>query len=263
MTAPTDWWRTFFKGLAVESWLHATTDEQTRAEADFIQQTLQVPPPARLLDVPCGGGRHSLALAARGYRMTGVDLSTDFLAAARAGAAERSLPVQWEQRDMRDLPWKEEFDGAFSFGNSFGYLDDDGNAAFLKAVAAALRPGARFVLDTAYITESLLPKLQQRTWYQVGDLLALGDRRYDPLTGRLHVEYTWVRDGRIEKQAMSARLHSYREVRMLLEAAGFTDVQGFGSLAREPFSLASHGLIMSAVKVSRPSAGGGLRATSA
>ena len=63
---------------------------------------------------------------------------------------------------MRDLPWPGQFDGAYSLGNSFGYLDDDGNAAFLKSVAAALKPGARFVLETGYVMETLLPVLQER-----------------------------------------------------------------------------------------------------
>jgi SAM-dependent methyltransferase len=248
MSAAREWWRTFFSGVAVDCWLQATTAEQTQREADFIQQILQVSSPANLLDVPCGGGRHSLALAARGYRLTGVDLSSEFLATARSAAAERSLQVHWEQRDMRELPWTGEFDGAFCFGNSFGYYEDDGNAAFLRAVAGVLKQGARFLLETAYITESLLPSLQERAWYQVGDVLTLADRRYDPVHGRLHVDYIWIRDGRSEKRSMSARLYSYREVAQLLEAAGFTDVQGFGSLSREPFQLGSKGLLMLATR---------------
>ncbi len=248
MDSPGEWWKTFFAGAAVQFWLQATSEEQTKQEADFIQQRLRVSPPAKLLDVPCGGGRHSVALAGRGYQMTGVDLSTEFLAAARAGAAERSAQVQWEQRDMRDLPWKEAFDGAFSFGNSFGYLDDEGNASFLKAVASALKPGARFLLDVGYITEILLRALQDRSWYQTGDILTLSERRYDHVQGRLHVEYTWIRDGRTEKQSMSARIHSYREVAELFERAGFTDVEGVGSLGGEPFKLGSKRLLMTGTK---------------
>jgi SAM-dependent methyltransferase len=248
MTAASDWWRTFFSGTTVHMWLQATTEEQTQTEANFIQQMLGISPPAALLDVPCGGGRHSLAMAARGYRMTGVDISEEFLARARATAAERSATVRWEQREMRDLPWTAEFDGAFSFGNSFGYYDDAGNTEFLHAVGRVLRPGARFVLDTGYVTECLLPTLQERSWYQLGDLLALSERHYDHVHGRLHVEYTWIRNGKIEKHPMSARLYSYRELRELLEAAGFTDVQGFSSLAREPFKLGSQRLLMVATK---------------
>jgi SAM-dependent methyltransferase len=248
MNVPSDWWRTFFSGAVVDFWLRAMPEEETRRECDFIEQMLQVSAPARLLDVPCGGGRHSLTLAARGYHLTGVDLSAEFLTAARSGSAERSLEVRWEHRDMRDLPWKEAFDGAFCFGNSFGYDEDEGNAAFLQAVAGTIKAGGRFVLDCSYISEILLPSLQERAWYPVGDMLALAERRYDPLGGRLQVEYTWIRAGRIEKQSMSARLYSYREMIQLLQGAGFRDVQGFGSLTREPFKLGSPRLLLTATK---------------
>jgi SAM-dependent methyltransferase len=248
MNAPNEWWRAFFSGTAVEMWLQATPEEQTELEAEFIQKLLQVPQPARLLDVPCGGGRHALALAGRGYAITGVDISSDFLHAARAGAAERSVKVAWEQRDMRDLPWAEEFDGAYCFGNSFGYQDDAGNADFLKAVGRALKPGARFILDASYIMEVILPTLQERAWYKTGDIVTLADRRYDHARGRLEVEYTWIRNGRMEKQAMSARLYSYREMVQLLEATGFGDLQGFSSLTEEPFRLRAPRLLLVATK---------------
>jgi SAM-dependent methyltransferase len=228
----------------VESWLQAVPEEQTRLETDFVQEVLGVAPPARLLDVPCGGGRHSLALAARGYHLTGVDFSPDFLAAAKARPGPGSGSVTWERRDMRDLPWPAAFDAAFSLGNSFGYFEDAGNADFLRAVARALKPGARFLLDTSYLVEGLLPNLQERAWYPCGDVLLLADRRYDPAEGRLHVEYTTVRDGKVEKWPMSARLHTYREVRRLFEEAGFTDLHGYGSLSREPFVFGSRRLLL-------------------
>jgi hypothetical protein len=79
-------------------------------------------------------------------------------------------------------------------------------------------------------------------------VLCLADRRYEPASGRLHVEYTYLREGRQEKRAMSARLYTYREVSRLFEGAGFTDVQGFGSLAGEPFTLGSRRLLMVGTK---------------
>ena len=77
--------------------------------------------------------------------MTAVDWSTEFL--THAQSVDAAAGVQWERRDMRDLPWRARFDAAFCVGNSFGYLDDEGNATFLAAVASALKPGARFVLE--------------------------------------------------------------------------------------------------------------------
>jgi SAM-dependent methyltransferase len=246
--APLEWWRTFFTGWFVECWLKVPTREQNQQEANFIEESLQVAPPAKLLDVPCGGGRHCHALAGRGYDMTGVDISPEFLDAARSAPGGQPGTIAWEHRDMRDLPWPEAFDGAYCFGNSFGYLDDDGHAAFLKAVARALKPGARFVLETSYLMEVLLPSLQERAWYPVGEMIFLADRRYDPSEGRLYVEYTCIRDGARDQRAMSARIHTCREVFRLLDDAGFTDVQGYSSLAREPFRLGSKQLLVIATK---------------
>ena len=243
-----EWWRTFFEGPVVDFWLRASSGEATAAEADFVVEALGVRPGARLLDVPCGGGRHALRLAAKGYEMTGVDISPGFLAEARSRGESARLSIRWEEREMRDLPWPGAFDGAYCLGNSFGYLDDEGHAAFLRSVADAIRPGAGFVLETGYLVETVLPTLQERGWYPDGDGYTLSARRYDPETGRLHVAYTFIHDGRSETRATSARLHSVREVVGMLRAAGFAEVETYGSIGREPFRMGSARLVAVARK---------------
>src|SRR6266851_1354723 len=69
MADRSNWFEDFFHGIANDLWRKAVTAEQTRAEADFLQRTLGKK--RRLLDVPCGNGRHSLELARRGCHMTG------------------------------------------------------------------------------------------------------------------------------------------------------------------------------------------------
>jgi SAM-dependent methyltransferase len=230
MTAPSNWWEHFFEGLSVDLWLEAISAEHTEREADIVERTLTAPAGGELLDVPCGGGRLSFALTDRGYRVTGVDLSQEFLAHARSRAeADR---VSWEHRDMRDLPWPGRFDGAFCFGNSFGYLDDEGNAEFLRAVWAALKPGARFVLETPMVLENLLPHLQDRPWWKAGDIYLLAANQYDQLRGRLEIEYTFISDGRIETRRGSHRAYRYAELYDLLETAGF-DVTALQPWTRE------------------------------
>ena len=122
---------------------------------------------------------------------------------------------------MRDLPWRARFDGAFCLGNSFGYLDDEGNAAFLRAVAAALKPGARFVLETPMILENLLGHLKDRPWWKVGDVHLLVANHYDHTRTRLEIEYTFVSNGRVDVRHGSHRAYSYRELVELIEASGF------------------------------------------
>jgi hypothetical protein len=102
------------------------------------------------------------------------------------------------------------------------------------------------VVGTAWLwfVEHLLPVMQERSWYPLGDILMLSQRRYDPIDSRLHVEYTIIRGTVTEKQSMSARIYSYRELVELLKEAGFTDVQGYGSLTREPFRLGAGRVLM-------------------
>jgi 2-polyprenyl-3-methyl-5-hydroxy-6-metoxy-1,4-benzoquinol methylase len=215
-----NWWEHFFEGASVDLWLEAVPLEHTAREAGFIARALAAPAGAELLDVPCGGGRLSLALAAEGYRLTAVDYSAEFLAHARS--SQGADQVQWEQRDMRDLPWAARFDGAFCYGNSFGYLDDGGNASFLRAVAAALKPGARFILETPMVLENLLGHIQAHAWWKVGGQHLLVANEYDHRTGRVDIEYTFVANGRVEVRRGSHRALTYRELTGLLEAAGFS-----------------------------------------
>jgi SAM-dependent methyltransferase len=248
MTTPPNWWEHFFEGLIVDFWRAAMTPEATRAEADFFERELGVPAGARLLDVPCGDGRLALELARRGYRMTGVDLSEGFLAAARETAGREGLAVSWRLSDMRDLPWRAEFDGAFCGGSSFGFLGDEGDAAFLAAVARILKPGARFVLDGLKAVEVLLPQFRERNEMDLGDIHFLGENRYDHEGGWIENRYTVIRGDRTETHLARHRIYTYREVVAMLERAGFTECRGMGSLEGDPFRLGSTRLIVVATR---------------
>ena len=74
MSTSTGWWNDLFQGLALDFWERAVPEQTTQAEADFLAGALNVSAGAKVLDVPCGNGRLSLALAERGLRMTGVAL---------------------------------------------------------------------------------------------------------------------------------------------------------------------------------------------
>jgi SAM-dependent methyltransferase len=247
---PREWWEDFFSGLVLDLWRAAMGEERTRAEADFIVELLDLAPQAKVLDVPCGEGRLTRALAAQGFAMTGVDLAPGFLKEAEAKAAGRGLDIRWVRRDMRRLPWNAEFDGAFCFGNSFGYFTDEGNVEFLASLSRALKPGARLVLDASGVVEVVLPILKPRTEVPVGGILFIEENRYDHVKGRLDTDYTLVRGEMAEKKAGSHRLYTYRQIVELLEAAGFQKQQAFGSTDKEPFAFGSQQLLIVATKKS-------------
>jgi SAM-dependent methyltransferase len=244
----TEWWSDFFSGLALDLWREAMSKEHTGAEVAFIQSRLRLASGARILDVPCGLGRLSLEIAELGFEVTGVDFSPACLHEARAGALSRELKIIWEQRDMRDLPWPEKFDGAFCFGNSFGYLDDEGNAKFLKSVYGVLKRGARFVMDAPSVAENILPRIQDRSETQIGDVLFIEENRYDHVLGRLDTDYTFRRGNQIERKFGSHRLYTYRQIHEMLRVAGFVNCEAFGSTEGEPFCYGAPGLLFVAEK---------------
>ncbi|MGH2569370.1 MAG: class I SAM-dependent methyltransferase [Bacteroidota bacterium] len=211
-------------------------------EANFIQNSLQLAPPAALLDVPCGNGRLSIELTSRGFNLTAVDISESFLREGQAVSRQNGFKIDWQLREMRDLPWQSHFGGAFCFGNSFGYLDDQGNLEFLKAVHRVLTPNGRSVLDASSVAENVLPKIQDHTEMQIGDIRFIEDNRYDHVSGRLDTEYTFVRGNQTEKKFGSHRLYTYRELETLLAEAGFKIHLAVGSLDGEAFRFGSQAL---------------------
>jgi SAM-dependent methyltransferase len=242
-----EWHKDFFRGVALDVWRGAVSPEQTRAEADFLEKVLEFSPGARLLDVPCGSGRHSLELASRGYRTTGVDIAEEFVREAQTRAA-CGLQAEFLLGDMRHLPWQSEFDGAFCFGNSFGYTEHKGTVDFLSALSRTLKRGSRFALETGLAAESILPKLQERGWVEIGNILFLSARRYEAAESRLYIQYTFVRDGKQETRGASQQVYTVAEIRRLLEQAGLGTVALYSSLDQQPYQLGSPRLLLVAEK---------------
>ena len=98
----TSWYEHFFHGLALEFWRRAVTPQETERDADFIESELGLPKMSRILDVPCGNGRHSVALGRRGYMMTAADLSEEFVGEARQTANQNGVQIDCLPMDMRE-----------------------------------------------------------------------------------------------------------------------------------------------------------------
>jgi len=240
----TNWWENFFHGVALDFWRAVVSNEQTRAEADFILKRLQLSAGAKVLDVPCGNGRLSIELARRGFQLTGVDIASEFIAEAKLKSSADGVPIDLHERDMRDLPWTGEFDGAFCFGNSFGYLDDEADSDFLIAVSRTLKPGSRFVIDAPAVAECVLPNFQPNHMIELAGIAVSIEHSYDHEQGRMFNDFTFTQNGIEDKRPSSQRIYTYHQLTELLREAGCEIVAAYSSLSEDPFKLGAHRLLL-------------------
>jgi SAM-dependent methyltransferase len=236
-----NWEKDFFRGVALDAWCQCFTPEQTSAEADFLARVFDRGPDSHFLDVPCGNGRHAIEFASRGYRMTALDLSQEFLETARSST---SLPIRWVLGDMRELAWNSEFDGAFCFGNSFAYLNADDARKLFSGIARGLKRGARCVVETGMAAESILPTRVTKRWYKLGDIYMLSENRYVPEESRLDIDYTFIRGGEAETRPTSSYVHTVAALRRMQLEAGLAPRELFASIDGERYELGSPRLIL-------------------
>ena len=248
MTTPNNWYEDFFHGVSLDLWRKAVSPEQTRSEANFLTTVLDCPVESRLLDAPCGNGRHSIELAKRGYQLTGIDISQEFLYEARTTASAAGVKVDFISCDMRRIEGESIYDGAFCLGNSFGYMEWSDTQLFLGGVARALKTGARFVVNTGAVAETIIPHYREREWYQFDDLFFAIRNSYDANQSCLETEYVFVRNGKVETRYGKQWVYTAGEIRRMLEGAGLTTLNLYSSIDCDPLELGSHQLFVVAAK---------------
>ncbi|MEO5594389.1 MAG: class I SAM-dependent methyltransferase [Chitinophagaceae bacterium] len=145
MALHAEWFKEWFNTV----YYHQLYFNRDEAEAtSFINRLLallHLPADALLVDIACGRGRHSKILAARGYEVTGIDLSAENITFAQQFEGEK---LHFYQHDMRLPFWINYFDCAFNFFTSFGYFRTERehyNA--IRTIANSLKPGGHFVMD--------------------------------------------------------------------------------------------------------------------
>lgn len=245
------WWISFFRGPWRTVQRAGFPQATTGTETDFIVETLGLARGERVLDVPCGDGRHSIALASRGFAVTGLDLNPEILTIARAEAAKRTLDIEFREEDMRSFTAASRFDAAICYGGSFGYFDDEDNLEFVRAAHAALGDGGRLLIDTP-VAESLFPVFQERDWSWSDEspdaYRILQERTWDLEAGRIHSTWTFMQDKGISSRDISIRIYTCHELYEMMRQAGFRECRFLEAKTGAPFKVGSSRLALVTTK---------------
>ncbi|WP_026841167.1 class I SAM-dependent DNA methyltransferase [Citrifermentans bremense] len=127
-------------------------DKDYRGESDYVHALIQeaAPKAQSVLNLGCGSGRHDRHLVDLGYRVTGVDISAEMLAAAREGAAGDDR-LRYSQGDVRSLHLEESFDVVVSLFHVMSYqVTNEDLLAAMSTALLHLKPGGVFIFDCWY-----------------------------------------------------------------------------------------------------------------
>ena len=222
------WYETFFDEHWVTISSHTHPPEKSAAEVEFLIGALGLEDGQRVLDMPCGHGRHSVELARRGLRVVGVDLNDVPLELARSAARTAGVQLDLRRVDMREIEFRDEFDAVLNLWTSFGYFETEAeDRLVLDRALRALRPGGALVIETINL-HGVLRRFEPRAWHELGDgRLLLEERAFDPWTGRMHSGWTLVEPRRRADRRCRSRPAPTRwsSSRGMMTAAGF-DVEG-------------------------------------
>ncbi|MEW8474904.1 MAG: class I SAM-dependent methyltransferase, partial [Candidatus Thiodiazotropha endolucinida] len=142
------WFEYYFDGLFSKLMRKHFTLDNVFLKYEYPQVRRHFPPPpSKVLDIPCGLGRLSLALAGEGYDVVGVDFKEEFVSDCAAISRRAGLSANFIVGDMRSFCFKESFHVALNYGQSFGYFDEVGERKFCREVYNALVPGGIFFAE--------------------------------------------------------------------------------------------------------------------
>lgn len=244
------WWTTHFDAQYLHEYEPLFTATRDREEVARLVELLgELPSGARVLDCPCGQGRHAHLLAENGYNVDGLDYSEQLLGVARKRGTGPLL--RYTRGDMRALPrrWSDRFDGVVNLFTSFGFFD---NAAddrqVLSEFARVLKPGG-LLLWHGGSRDGVMAKFLSRDWWTTADGTVFAqERRFDALSGFLHVHATWRGPGGDGEREHKIRLYSATHLSERLAEVGLVVQQAYDGWSERPLGRRSSEMLLVARK---------------
>lgn len=226
-------------------------DDRTKAEVDGVIKLTGIKENARILDCPCGYGRHSIELSKRGFKVVGSDINSAHLQKAIEDAKKNSLIIIFNKESMIDLEYNSEFDAVINMFYSFGFFDtDEENERTLKNFYNALKPGGKFLMHTDVNVPRIINgkyKEDEERNLTTGKTLRVIDS-YNQVTKR--IEGSWIINDnkKQEKKDYSVRVYTKEEFEGLCKKIGFFSVITYSDWNGLAYSEDAEDMIVVATK---------------
>ena len=218
-------------------------------------ELLALPSGARILDVPCGQGRHAHLLAEAGYRVDGLDYSAHLIARAKERGTGPSL--RYTRGDMRRLParWTGRFDAVVNLFTSFGFFaSPSDDAHVIHEFARVLAPGGMLVWHGGS-RDGVMARFLARDWWKSDDGTMIGhERSFDPLSGILTIRTAWEGPSGQGSREHRIRLYTATRLAELCLDAGLIVEEAYDGWRDRPLTRKSGEMVLIARKRELPRA---------
>ncbi len=236
-------WKTFAPTM-----FHQERMDGTAEEIDQIIKLLDLEKGARILDLCCGIGRHSLELARRGYKVVGVDLTEEYLKKAHKQAENEGLNIEFVRNDMRRFCQIESFDAAINMFTAFGYFESQAeNKRVLTNIYCSLRQGGKLIMDMAG-KEVVARMWRERDWHEQDGRIFLRESKISQNWSWCENTWMMLENGKLAKFEFAHRIYSAVELLALLRDCGFSSVSIYGDLTGTDYDHNAKRLIAVAEK---------------
>jgi 2-polyprenyl-3-methyl-5-hydroxy-6-metoxy-1,4-benzoquinol methylase len=229
-----------------------TLRQRTLTEVDGIIRLLNLKSKSKILDIPCGYGRHSIELAKRGFIITGSELNTKHLFIANKEARKNSVKIKFIKENMLDINYNSKFDAVINMFYSFGFFwKDKDNFKVLHNFFKALKPNGQFLMHTDVnvpFIEAGKYKHDETRILANGSILKIVDK-YDPVIKRING--SWIlkdKDGKEIKKKYSVRVYTKEEFIILCKKAGFRFCKTYSDWNKKLYSKNLEDMIIVATK---------------
>ena len=201
-------------------------------EIRFLRKMLKIEKNQKILDIPCGRGRHSILLAQKGHSIVGVDISKACIRGARKKITPAIRPhTRFESGDMQNLKkYQSKFDLVLNLFTSFGYFPtDSANEKVMKNLIFCLRPQGKLCLFLIN-RENLLPRLHPKSWDEFKDQFVLQKMEYNPKTKYHSAEWIFIskKTGAIRRYYHRIRLYNKDEIVTMMKKFGLKNIRVYG-----------------------------------
>jgi SAM-dependent methyltransferase len=225
-----DFWKTY-ESLIFTSKVIASASQ----DVEYAITMMKLKPGARICDLCCGVGRHSLELARRDFQVTSVDRTTRYLEQAKEKANAEGLDIEFVYNDARNFRRPDAFDAVINLYTSFGYFEDPSeNIAVLENIYASLKPGGILLMELMG-KEVLARIFQERDWRQEDDAILLEERKVGRNWEFIEARWILFKDGKKHEHTFSTKIYSAVELCEMFGRCGFHAMETFGGLDGSPY----------------------------